>query len=520
MESLSPKGLKKLLIIVIFLAFVFRFYNVPQFQFWTEDEGTSALEVRKMIMEKKPVLITHNSNLGASLGPYFHYLSVPLFLVAKLNPQIILAVTGILGVITTFIIFQIGRNAKDIPLGLTAALLYSSSFVTGLFDRRWWTLSLNPILAAVSIYSIYQIKTKKYIYIIPLAVAIGFASHADPSLAIIAFSAILSFLLLRIPLFKKEYLLVIFVFLLFILPLALFELRHPGAIVHPLIQSINNNSSQAQNPLFIIKDLATKTSIIFSNLTFPKVTDFAETYIVSGFSKNNGLFGPYITPAILFLLSLYPIVKLLRKEVSENEKVLLTVSYTFISSFFIAIILYAGFSQKLIHQNYFTVIFPAFFILIAFTLVKIDKSKKILFAFLIIYLSANTIALTKSSFKYPLYQKVQMVKQLSQKVEGDFSFYAPGDAYFMGGGYTTLFVLENKTPKRSFTYDYYDWIYKAYSLYNITPDTSDQKQIAIISQKPQSFEKSKIIYSARINNLYGLVLDNSSLWFDQSMLEN
>lgn len=520
MESLSPKRSKQLLIIVIIIAFIFRFYNLYEFQFWTEDEGTSTLEVRKMITEKKPVLITHNSNLGASLGPYFHYLSVPLFLIAKLNPQIILAATGILGVITTFIIFQIGRSAKDIPLGLTAALLYSSSFVTGLFDRRWWTLSLNPFLAAVSIYSIYQIKTKKYIYIVPLAIAIGFALHADPSLAIIAFSAILSFLILRISLFKREYLLAILVLLLFILPLAIFELRHPGAIVHPLIQSINNNSSQAQSPLFVLKELAIKTSIILSNLTFPKFTDFAETYITSGFSKNGSLFGQHIIPAILLLLSLYPIFKILRKEVTENEKVLLTVSYTFILSFFIATVLYASFSQKPVHQNYFTVIFPAFFILIAFTLVKIDKSKKILFAFLIIYLSANTIALTKSSFKYPLYQKVQMVKQLSQEVEGDFSFYAPGDAYFMGGGYTTLFVLENKTPKRSFTYDYYDWIYKAYSLYSITPDTNDQKQIVIISQKPQRFEKSKIIYSTRINNLYGLVLDNSNRWFNQAMLEN
>ena len=114
-----------------------------------------------------------------------------------------------------------------------------------------------------------------------------------------------------------------------------------------------------------------------------------------------------------------------------------------------------------------------------------------------------------------------MVSLLSNQIgSSDFSLYSAGDAYFIGGGYTTLFIFNNKHPKRSDAYDYYDWVYRAYSLYTIKPESSDQEKVVIISKVQQGFPADKILYQTKVGNIFGMVLENKTHWFGQNMLQN
>ena len=95
-----------------------------------------------------------------------------------------------------------------------------------------------------------------------------------------------------------------------------------------------------------------------------------------------------------------------------------------------------------------------------------------------------------------------------------FSLYSLGDEYFIGGGYTTLMILNGQHPKKSSDYSYYDWMYRAYSFYTIEPSLEDQDLIVIISKEPRTdFPSNKILSQKITGNIHTTVLDNKERWF-------
>ena len=511
--KLTPTN--KILIGILLIAFLFRFYNLQGFQFWFSDEEVNAMVVRKMVVEKRPVFISPNSTTGLTLGPFFHWLSVPIFYVSNLNPEIILAAMGFLGILTSYIVFLIGKSAGNPKIGLVSSFLYASSFVMGLYDRRWWTLSISPILAAIAIYSIFQIKTfHKYLWSIPLAICISFSFHADPTIGVITIATLLTFLVLRIPILRKEYLYALLAIVIFLAPLLLFEIKHPKSVTNPILASLRKNTPPTGGFGQIINDLSQKTLITFSNVTVPKPTKFAEIYISSGFSGRHNLFGSIFFPIILILV-LFPIFKF--SSLSKKERAFVSLLYCYLAAFLAGIFLYSVFYKKPIWQHYFTIVLPAFFLLAGFTLAKALKNQILLVALLTIFFLVNFYTLLNSSFKYPLFEKRKLVSDLSQKLsDSSFSLYQKGDAYFIGGGFPILFIFENKHPKRSNVYDYYDWMYKAHSLYTIAPSTEDQDKVVIISKDLiNKYPDSKILYRDKVGQMYSIILDNRDKWYKE-----
>lgn len=501
-----------ILIGILLIAMLFRFYNVKQFQFWYSDEEFNAMVVRKMVVEKRPVLISPSGTTGLTLGSYFQVVSVPLFYFSKFNTEIILGTMGFLGILTTYLIFLIGKLISNTKLGLVSSFLYATSFVMGLYDRRWWNLSIAPILTVIAIYSIIQIKMrKKYIWSIPLAACIGFAFHTGSNIVVIVFATLLVFVVLKISILRKEYILALATFLLFLLPLGIFELMHPGAVTHPIEVSFSKNTPSAGGYNLISGDILNKTNITFANMIFPKASNFAEIYVGSQFSGYKNLFGPVAIPLILLLI-IFPIIKF--TNLKKSEKQYLLILYCFLITFFIGLFLFSIFYKKSIWQHYFTIVLPVFFLITGFSIVKAVKNKIILFSILAIIFFINFYALINSTFRYPLYQKKQIVSDLSaQLLDSDFSLYQTGDDYFIGGGFPILFNFNNKYPKRSNAYDYYDWLFRAHSLYPIEPSNEDQDKIVIISKDFAEFDESNVLYRKKVGFMYSVILDNRDRWY-------
>ena len=211
------------IILILLTAFLFRFYNFHNLQYWSGDEEIASAVVRRMIFEKRLTLVSPNLAVN-SLGSFFHILSVPLFVLTKLDPIKIELFMSFLGVITAIALYKAGKILLDTRVAFAASLLYSASFVIALFDRRWWPLGLNQILATLAIISLFKIiSQKKYKYSIILAACIGFAANADPTIAVIAIVTILSFLFLKIPLMRKEYLAALIVLSIFVAPIAILK---------------------------------------------------------------------------------------------------------------------------------------------------------------------------------------------------------------------------------------------------------------------------------------------------------
>lgn len=512
-----------ILILITLIAIIFRFYNSSSLQHWSGDEELDSAVVMKMILEKRVVLVRPNPSISASLGSFFHILSVPLFLISSLNPGTALSIISILGIITTILLYKCGVMIKNRRLGLIVSFLYASSFLAGFFDRRWWPPNLNPLFTTIAIYSLIKIFIKKkYLYGLILAVPVGFIIHADPALAIILLTIILSFLYFKEKILRKEYIISFLIILVFILPLLFFEIRHKGTIFYPLLKNFERvSTTTSKSPLTNLKliDL-NMTFSIWSKLLFPKATDFAEKYFCYICSVDNPLFGLFskIITAILIISPVY----FLRKTNNLKERQSIILLLIFMVSFIISVLLYVVSFKKWLYQSYFTITFPVVFLLIGYSLYKLTEKRRIILLFIFLfYFLINSQALVNSKLRYPLSVKEKLVTEISGIIgQKNFSLYSLGNEYFYGGGYRGLFILQNRHPKKSNTYSLFDWWYQAHGLYTTQIENKDQELIVIISPPTSdySFDKSKIIYQKSFDNIQGIVLNNVNGWFDESIV--
>ncbi len=515
---IEKNSLKFLLLILVISAF-FRFYNLQNFQYWAGDEELLSGVVRRMIVNKQIAFISPNTNLGLSLGSFFHIVSAPLFLVAKLNPVIVLGIVPILGITTTFVVYLAGKALAGRKLGLVASFLYSSSFLTTLFDKRWWPLTSNFFLTSIALLALFKIiKEKKYYYSIFIAIAAGFAGHADPSLAVIAVASLITFLIFKISIFKKEFIPAYIILLIFIVPLILFEAKHPGSIVGPLFKSFSKITPAITTPDVSSENTFNTATATFARFFFIKPSNNAEYLMSSCAPCDPPLFGNFSILTILALI-LFPLFFILK---NKTYKSLIIIPYVFLFVFFISTEAFQAAFKLPIHQSYFTVIFPVILLLVSFSLIKIIKNNYALLVILTLFLTINLYTLFNSSYRYPLFQKEKLVQDLSKEIgSSNFSLYALGNSWFHGGGYTGLFILNNKHPKKSYIYKFYDWMYQAHSLYTVNPTEQDQEKIVVIGPKGEIPNTNlNVLFSETVGNLEGKVLDNSDFSFDPETLGN
>lgn len=491
---------KLALAVIVIISIFFRYYNTQKLQYWSSDEEMAGAVVYHMLTTGKPVLVSPNSNTELTLGSAFHVLSAPLFVIANKNPVTVLNLTAFLGILTTILIYYAGKLIKDEKLGLIASFLYASSFLISIFDRRWWPLSLNSFLATLALISLMQIiNRKKNIFFIPLAVSIGFAVHSQASLAIIALATILIFAILRVIPPKKGLVLFFATLALFALPLVLFEIRHPGAVTRPYLKILSasgshKSASYSPNSEALKVYFETPQRIF---LTAP--SKFAESHFCActRYEQPLGNYAAYLVLIPIFL----PAIFLFKRKIKNSlEKKSYTILYSFLVSFAVGSILF-GYVYKLpIHQPYFLVIFPTLILLFASGLQLINK-KWLKSLILISIFAININTLVKSSFRYPLSDKQKLVSQISKDIrDKEFSLNVIGDAWQHGGGYTELFILQGKNPPKSYIYDFYDWLYRAHSLYTLERTEKSQPQAVTIGSLG-SLVKSSATKTYKVGNL-------------------
>lgn len=445
-----------LIILIIFLAILFRFYRLWDFQYWSVDEEIFVAVVRQITVDHKLLLVSPNVAIATSLGSFFHLLSAPIFLLANFTASKILIAGSILGVLTTFAVYKVG--------GRIAAFLYAGSFLAALSDRRWWPLSLDPLLAILSILAVTKIIEGKYKYALLLAICASFAWHADPSLAVIIIFAVFSAIVFKIPLFKKAYIPALIYLFFSIAPFFIFELRHPGAVTHPFLELLTRSRGQVEwslDSLELLRGFA-------RGLFVPPGPDIEKYFLYTKIYP-----APFLSPLPEILTLLFFIFPFWIKE--QKVKIV----YLFLLSFLLGIIVFTLRIGAEFHQHYFVVAWPAFFILVAFTLQKTAKIWAVIF--LTAFLTINLATLLFSSMRYPLFKKEMAVDKAIAIIDNKpFALKVQSDGrYFEGVG--GLFFLKNKFPSNLDYYEAWDWIYRAYSLYEVPPVKGPFQNTIIIS---------------------------------------
>ena len=504
-----------------------RFYNFNNLQYFSGDEEIFHSILRRMVVEGKITLVIPNAQVGSSIGSFFHTLSAPIFYLTGSNPSTVQLFGSALGVVTTIAIYFVGRMISGSLMGFFAGILYGGSFLIALFDRRFWPLTPDPLLITLAIAALIQLSRKKYKYALMLVIPASFAWQADPTNAVILVAIFLSLFFLRLPILKKQYT-PAFVYLLFsILPLVIFEFRHPGTIFRPFFIHLFSRSesfltnisiNQPVNLLSIIENISRSIVISASN--------FTEQYFCYCKFYPNPPFSP-IPQVLTVAVILFALFWVIRVKDQMHLKDSLKVLLIFLLAFLLGIYLYNLTSGYFVYQHYFVTVFPTFVLLVAFALDRISRTKfaAVSWIFILLFIFVNLSALFNSTFKYPVSQKMELVDRIIPYIKNSsFSVYGYGDKTITDGGWTTFFIRKDYHPNRSYLNGGWDWIYRSHSLYTINPDLGEGRKIIIfhgISEDPFGTGGFKDQISGRetVGSITATILDNSQFSFKQEILD-
>lgn len=517
-----------LFVLVVILSSLMRFYNFNNLQYFSGDEEIFHAILRRMEVEGKLTLVIPNAQVGGSIGSFFHLLSAPVFYLTNSNPSIVQLFGSALGIATTAAIYFVGRMISGHLMGFFAGTLYGGSFLISLFDRRFWPLTPDPLLSILAIAALIQLTRQKYKYALMLVIPASFAWQADPTNAVILVAIFLSFIFLRLPILRKEYLSALIYLTFSILPLLIFELRHPGTIFRPFIlhllarseSSLSNVSMNllSIHPLAIIESISRGVAIAASN-SIDQYFCYCKFYPNPPFSPL-----PQVLTTAFILYVLFWIIRVKnQKQLRDSIKVL----FIFLFAFLLGISLYSLTSGYLVYQHYFVTIFPTFVLFAAFTLDRILRTKAAIFSwvFLLSFIFVNLFSLLNSTFKYPVSQKMELIDRIIPYIEdSSFSVYGYGGKRMTDGGWTTFFIRKNLHPSRSYLNGGWDWIYRTHSLYTTDPDQGEGQKIVIFYDVGDNLFgstqlKDQIYAQEVVGNIAAIILDNSRFTFEQKILD-
>ena len=222
---------------IIALAAFLRFYRIDEYMIFLGDEGRDAIAIKKMLDEGHFPAIGPLSSVGnIYLGPLYYYMMFVPMALTGLNPVSASVMVALIGVLTVFLVYYLGKIWFSALAGIFSAFLYSISPVNINYSNFSWNPNPAPFFALVSIFSLYKLnKSGNFLWLILTGVAIAAAVQMHYlALILIPISLILwgfevCFRKLRMQ--PLEHLLLgsllgIISFLVMMSPLVFFDLRH------------------------------------------------------------------------------------------------------------------------------------------------------------------------------------------------------------------------------------------------------------------------------------------------------
>lgn len=224
-----------LLLLIVIFGLSLRLTHLREWLHFEMDEEVVAWKTRQLWQFGKPFLIGGGTPFGIHLGPAFYYLSsIPLWLTQG-DPMSWGWLAALVGILTIVLCFYIGTLLYSKRVGIIAALLWSTSFVAAMSDRHWWPLVLDPLLSLLSLLSLFRILRGEKRWWIYLGFILAFAWQTDLTVLPLFFAAVVV-AIRNWRQQKKEVMTAMVILLASMLPLVLFEFRHPGANFGKLFQ--------------------------------------------------------------------------------------------------------------------------------------------------------------------------------------------------------------------------------------------------------------------------------------------
>lgn len=216
-----------MIVFILLLSVLFRFYRFPELFHWTLDQDYWAyLPFNIATAYHFPLIGGHIAGTGLYSGPSFIYLMAIPAKIFSGDPLGFGYTVAVLGVVATLLVYYVGKGMFGRGAGMLAAFIHAGSFLVAIYDREYWNASLTPFLSLIVIWLIRKITSGEIRLAILLAPVLTLAFHAHGTgMALILFT-VLSWVVFKLPWRNKYVGIAVGLFLFLQLPLVLFDLRH------------------------------------------------------------------------------------------------------------------------------------------------------------------------------------------------------------------------------------------------------------------------------------------------------
>ena len=402
-----------------------------------------------------PLIGGHIGGTGVYSGPLFVWLLSPIFFITKGNPLLTGSLVSLFGVATTFLVYKVSRHFFNKKTGLIASLLYASSTLSTLYDRKYWNAFLSSFLAlSVVLLTKQIIKTQSNTKIFVLAFLLSLGIHAHMTGLVMVVYVALFFL--KNPINKKALTKLVLVFMLFQVPLVVFDMRHNFINTRALVQLFTNKEStdlpDSTNDPFkfnlvvntIARALYTPAEDISNELTL--CTELADQRKL-----------PPKTYQILALIVFGSAIWLAKKSNPVGLLVVVNILLVVLYGLFSPGNFYSGQSA----EYYLLPALPFFFIVSAVGVAALlEKYPIIAYTTVIFLVTINIHTTLKLKHSYGFSQKQATVSQIIENVDSQpFSLYVHGHPCQIYG-YRFLFSQKLVEPSISYLDSTLGWIYQ------------------------------------------------------------
>jgi len=437
-----------LLWLILILASFLRLYRIADYATFLGDEGRDALVVKRMIVDHKFTLLGPSTSIGnLYLGPvYYYFMLLPLWL-ARLDPVGPAIMVAVFGVATVYLIFKLGNEFFGSPTGLIAASLYSVSWPIISHSRFSWNPNPTPFFAALAVYALLKLlKSDRGFWIIVVGFCLGVCTQLHYISWLFVISSLVTILFLRPRISGKWYILGAGAFLIPILPLLFFEVRHHFIITEGLWRFFREEKKLG-----------------FSLVTYLKTVAFVPWRLFYYFLAG----GKKIIAYFLIVAGFLPFLGLLKK---EKKSPVLTTLFFWLLIGVIGVSFYLGD----IHDHYLGFLFPMPFLLVSIVIKKIFQMRLIFIGFILLafLLVVNILNLDPVAGRGPNYQ-IKRAREVGKVIAEDakgsrFNLALISPTYdFRAMNYRYFVEIYDARPEGFENYSGIDTLYVIYEQENI-----------------------------------------------------
>lgn len=146
-----------LVVVMLVIGTVLRFWNIPATVQFLGDQGRDALVVSRIFREYDPVFIGPVTSVGNMyLGPFYYYFMLPFLMITYPSPLGPVYAVAAVSVLALFLIYRLGREMVGERAALLAMFFMTCSSIVLYFSRFSWNPNIAPFVAMVMIYAVYR----------------------------------------------------------------------------------------------------------------------------------------------------------------------------------------------------------------------------------------------------------------------------------------------------------------------------------------------------------------------------